>query len=132
MSENQIGQLLADLWSDLQEPAILWQAGTLALCLVLAWWLARMLQWRAPDESTEALKRGAAAFRRLVFPLLSVLLLVAGRAVVRNWHSTNLLGVAIPLFGAMAGIRFAVYLLRLGFSHGSWLDAFERSIATLV
>lgn len=132
MTENQFGRLFADLWSDLQEPAILWQAGTLALCLMLAWWLARMLQWRAPDGSTEALKRGAAAFRRLVFPLLAVLLLVAGRAVLRNWHSTNLFSVAIPLFGAMAGIRFVVYLLRLAFSDGSWLDAFERSIATVV
>lgn len=132
MTESQFGRLLADLWSDLQDPAILWQAGTLALCLILAWWLARMLQWRAPEDSTEALKRGAAAFRRLVFPLLAMLLLVAGRAVLRNWHSTNLLSVAIPLFGAMAGIRFAVYLLRLAFSHGSWLDAFERSIATVV
>ena len=132
MADNQFGRLLADLWSDLQEPAILWQAGTLALCLILAWWLARMLQWRAPDDSTEALKRGAAAFRRLVFPLLAVLLLIAGRAVLRNWHSSNLLNVAIPLFGAMAGIRFAVYLLRLAFSHGSWLDAFERSIAAVV
>ena len=132
MTESQFGRLLADLWSDLQEPAILWQAGTLALCLMLAWWLARMLQWRAPDDSMEALKRGAAAFRRLVFPLLAVLLLFAGRAVLRNWHSTNLFSVAIPLFGAMAGIRFVVYLLRLAFSDGSWLDAFERSIATVV
>jgi len=132
MTENQIGRLLAGLWADLQQPAILWQAGTLALCLSLAWWLARMLQWRAPDDSTEALKRGAAAFRRLVFPLLAMLLLVAGRAALRNWHSTNLLSVAIPLFGAMAGIRFAVYLLRLAFAHGSWLEAFERSIATVV
>ena len=36
MIENQFGRLLSDLWSDLQEPAILWQAGTLALCLMLA------------------------------------------------------------------------------------------------
>jgi len=36
MTESQFGRLLADLWSDLQEPAILWQAGTLALCLMLA------------------------------------------------------------------------------------------------
>ena len=132
MTEKQFGRLLSDLWSDLQEPASLWQAGTLALCLVHAWGEARMLQWRAPDDSREALKRGAAAFRRLVFPLLAVLLLFAGRAVLRNWHSTNLFSVAIPLFGAMAGIRFVVYLLRLAFSDGSWLDAFERSIATVV
>lgn len=132
MTENQTGRLLADLWADLQEPAILWQAGALALCVVLAWWLARLLQWRAPDDSREALKRGAAAFRRVVFPLLAMFLLIAGRAVLGNWHKTNLLSVAIPLFGTLAGIRFAVYLLRLGFSHARWLDAFERSIATLV
>ena len=132
MTENQFGRLLADLWADLQEPAILWQAGTLALCLLAAWWLGRLLQWRAPESSTEALKRGAAAFRRVVFPLVAMLLLVAGRAALGHWHNTNLLSVAIPLFAALAGIRFAVYLLRLGFSHAGWLDAFERSIATLV
>ena len=132
MTENQFGRLLADLWADLKEPAILWQAGTLALCLLAAWWLGRLLQWRAPESSTEALKRGAAAFRRVVFPLVAMLLLVAGRAALGHWHNTNLLSVAIPLFAALAGIRFAVYLLRLGFSHAGWLDAFERSIATLV
>ena len=132
MTENQFGRLLGDLWSDLREPAILWQAGALALCLLAAWWSGRLLQWRAPEHSTEALKRGAAAFRRVVFPLLAMLLLVVARAVLRNWHSTNLLTVAIALFGALAGIRFAVYLLRLGFSQAAWLEAFERSIATLV
>jgi small-conductance mechanosensitive channel len=132
MAENQIGRLLGDLWTDLREPAILWQAGTLALCVALAWWLARLLQWRAPEESRVALKRGAAAFRRVVFPLLAMFLLVAGRAILGGWHKTNLLSVAIPLFGALAGIRFTVYLLRLVFSQARLLDAFERWIATLV
>ncbi len=132
MTENQFGRLLADLWADLQAPAILWQAGVLALCLAAAWWFGRLLQWRAPEDSAQALKRGAAAFRRVVFPLLAMLLLVAGRALLGHWHSTNLLSVAIALFGALAGIRFAVYLLRLTFSQAAWLDAFERSIATLI
>ena len=132
MTESQIGTLLADLWSDLHQPAILWQAGTLVLCLLAAWWLGQLLQWRAPEGSTETLKRGAAAFRRIIFPLLAMLLLVGGRAALGHWYSTNLLSVAIPLFGALAAIRFAAYLLRLAFSHGGWLDTFERSIATLV
>ena len=132
MTESQIGRLLAGLWSDLREPAILWQAGAVALCLLAAWWFGRLLQWRAPEHSADALKRGAAAFRRMVFPLLAMLLLVAGRAALRHWHSTNLLSVAIALFGALAGIRIAVYLLRLTFSQAEWLVAFERSIATLI
>jgi small-conductance mechanosensitive channel len=51
---------------------------------------------------------------------------------LQHWHGTSLLSVAIALFGALAGIRFAVYLLRLAFSHAAWLEAFERSIATLI
>jgi small-conductance mechanosensitive channel len=61
-----------------------------------------------------------------------MLLLVGGRAALGRWYNTNLLSVAIPLFASLAGIRFAAYLLRLGFSSGGWLDTFERSIATLV
>jgi small-conductance mechanosensitive channel len=132
VTESQIGTLLADLWADLHQPAILWQAGTMLLCLLAAWWLGQLLQWRAPEGSTETLKRGAAAFRRIIFPLLAMLLLVGGRAALGHWYSTNLLSVAVPLFGALAAIRFAAYLLRLAFSHGGWLDTFERSIATLV
>jgi len=132
VTDNQFGMLLTDLWSDLQRPSILWQVGVLALCLLAAWWMSRLLQWRAPEGSREALKVGAAAFRRVVFPVLAMLLLLAGRAALGLWHSTHLLSVAIPLFGALACIRFAVYLLRLGFAHAAWLDAFERSIATVV
>jgi small-conductance mechanosensitive channel len=132
MAENQIGRLLAGLWTDLHEPAILWQAGTLALCLLAAWWLSQLLQWRVPEDSTATLKRGAAAFRRVVFPLLVMFLLFGGRAALGGRYGTNLLSVAIPLFGALAGVRFAAYLLRLAFSQGGWLDTFERTIATLV
>jgi len=132
MTESQIGRLLAGLWSDLREPAILWQAGAVALCLLAAWWLGRLLQWRAPEDSTDALKHGAAAFRRVIFPLLAMLLLLAGRAALGHWQSTSLLTVMLALFGALAGIRFAVYLLRLTFSRAAWLVTFERWIAMLI
>lgn len=132
MKDNQIGRLLRDLWLDLQEPSILWQVALLAGCVLAAWWLAHLLRWRAPEDSSTALKRGAAAFRRVLFPLLAMLLLFAGRAVLGHWHKTNLLSVAIPLFGSLAGIRFAVYLLRLSFAQGAWLDTSERAIAFMV
>jgi small-conductance mechanosensitive channel len=129
VTETQFGGLLVDLWRDLRDPAILWQAGTLALGLALAWWGSRLLQWRAPDESTEALKRSAAVLRRLLFPLLAVLFLAVGRAVLGGWHSTNLLSVAISLLGALAAIRFAIYLLRLAYGQ---LHRFERWISGFI
>jgi small-conductance mechanosensitive channel len=132
MKEDQIGRLLAELWRDLQDPNILWQAGVVALCVLAAWWLARLAQWRAPEESAEALKRGAAVLRRVAFPALAWLLLLVGRAVLGRWHSTSLFAVALPLFGSLASIRLAVYVLRLAFPRSGWLDAFERSFATLI
>lgn len=132
MKDNQIGRLLAELWRDLQDPSVLWQAGVLALCVLAAWWLSRLLHWRAPEQSAEALKRGAAAMRRIAFPLTAFLLLLAGRAALAQWHGTALLSVAIPLVGSLASIRLAVYVLRVAFPHAGWLETFERSIATLV
>jgi len=132
MTDNQIGRLLQRLWADLRDPDVLWQVGALALCVAVAWWLSRLAQWRAPDDSREAFKRGAAALRRVAFPLLAMLLLLAARPVLGQWHGTSLLSVAIPLFGALAGIRFAIYLLRIAFSHSRALETFERSIGVLV
>jgi len=132
MTDNEIGRLLTELWRDLQDPAVLWQVGVLALSVLAAWWLARVLRWRAPDDSGAALKRGAAVFRRMAFPLIAWGLLLVGRAALAPWHSTALFAVAIPLFGSLASIRLAVYVLRLAFPQHGWLDAFERSIAMLV
>lgn len=36
MEENRIAELLIELWRDVQQPAIIWQVGVLALCLFVA------------------------------------------------------------------------------------------------
>ncbi|MDW8469305.1 MAG: mechanosensitive ion channel [Burkholderiales bacterium] len=132
MPQSEFGRLLGDLWNDLRDPSILWQAAAVAACVAAAWWLARRLQLRAPEESAPALQRGAAALRRVAFPLIAVALLAAARAALEGVQSVNLLSVAIPLFAALAGIRFAVYLLRIAFASSRSLDAFERSLALTV
>lgn len=132
MADNEIGRLLANLWADVQQPAILWQAGTLALCLAIGHWAARLLHRRAPEEGTGTLRHGAAAFRRIAFPLVSMLLLIAARALLARWHTTNLLSVAIPLVGAAAGVRFAVYVVRVAFAQAGWVETFERTIVVFV
>jgi small-conductance mechanosensitive channel len=132
MTESQIGVLLTGAWAELRQPAILWQLGVLAIAVGLAWWISRLLQWRAPEGSVEAVKRGAAALRRAAFPLLAMLLIAIGRVALSPWQSAVMLRVAIALFGALAAIRALVYLLRIAFARAAWLDAFERSIATVI
>jgi small-conductance mechanosensitive channel len=132
MADNHAGRLLADLLADAVQPAILWQAGALALCVLVAHWAAPMLERRAPEGSSATFKHGAAAVDRIAFPLLAMLLLIAARALLARWHTTNLLDVAIPLVGALAGVRFAVYLIRVVFKEAGWVGYFERVIVTVV
>ncbi|HVC12356.1 MAG TPA: mechanosensitive ion channel domain-containing protein [Burkholderiales bacterium] len=94
--------------------------------------MARLLQWHAPEGAPSALRLSAEGIRRIVFPMLATALLLFARSWLGYWYRVNLLSVAIPLFGSLAGIRFAAYLLRLAIPTGSWLYASERAIATVV
>ena len=40
----QLLRLARDLWADLHDANVIWQLATLALCLGLAFWLARLLR----------------------------------------------------------------------------------------
>jgi small-conductance mechanosensitive channel len=133
MEENQIAELLVDLWRDVQQPAIFWQVGVLAVCLFIAWLITRQVKAvlrrrRAADPSlaTDGSEEG---LRRVIFPLTALVLVVLARAVLANWHHINLLKLAVPLLLAMAVIRLTVHALKRSFPKAGWLASFERAFA---
>jgi small-conductance mechanosensitive channel len=132
MEENQIAELLIELWRDVQQPAIIWQVGVLALCLFVAWLITRQVKAvlrrrRAADPTVaDASEEG---LRRVVFPLTALGLVVLARAVLANWHHINLLKLAVPLLLAMAVIRLTVHALKRSFPRAGWLASFERAFA---
>ena len=133
MEENQIAELLIELWHDVQQPAIFWQVGVLAVCLFIAWLITRQVKAvlrrrRAADPSLAA-GAGEEGLRRVVFPLTALGLVVLARAVLANWHHTNLLKLAVPLLLAMAVIRLTVHALKRSFPQAGWLASFERAFA---
>jgi small-conductance mechanosensitive channel len=132
MTGLSIQSVLVDLWRDLGKPAILWQVVALLACLLVAWVLSRTARVQTTDAQSTALRVGAGGFNRILFPLLVVGLLFIARAVLLHWGTANLLSVAIPLFASLAGIRFVVYLLRLGFAPGGALAAWERGVAAVI
>ena len=87
MEENQIAELLIELWRDVQQPAIIWQVGVLALCLFVAWLITRQVKAvlrrrRAADPTVaDASEEG---LRRVVFPLTALGLVVLARADAIN------------------------------------------------
>ncbi len=136
MNPSEFGSLLIELWHDLQEPMVLWQAGVLLLCLGLGWTADRLVRGRALGEAGEgrrgqAMVLGHRGLRRLVFPLASLLLVLVARVIMGQWHHVNLLSVAVPLLASLAVIRSVFFVLRHSFSDAGWLASFERSFALL-
>ncbi len=128
------GGLLYDLWRDLQQPAVLWQIGVLCACFALAWAFDRWLMRRyAPaDAESRARTLGRRGLKRIGLPLVMLLLVAAARPLLAQWHSVNLLSLAIPLLASLLAIRMVMFVVRQSF-HGSapWLVGFERSFAFL-
>ena len=135
MKSNEFGRLLTGLWSDLQQPDVLWQVAALVLCLWLGWIAERLVRARAlaTAESeglkAQALRVGQRGLRRLVFPLTALVLVLVARVVIGQWHPVHLLSVAIPLLLAMAVIRSVLFVLRYSFPSAGWLASFERGFA---
>jgi len=139
MKWNHIPGFVADLLDDLRDPGILWQAGVLALCLCVAWLVAGQLRaaMRArlaepvageASGSSRQMRFMGGGFDRLLFPLLALVMVFAGRLVLARFHHVNLLHAAIPLLTAFVVIRALVYLLRHVFSSSGALAAGERWI----
>ena len=137
-----VGRLLLDLWHDLSDPQVLWQALVLGLCLALAWLMVRSLRRYVSrrllgsavphSRAGDAMRFGLDGLRRILFPLLALLLVLAARPVLALWHHVNLLHLAVSLLGSLVVVRFMVYLMRSVLPQGNLLMAFERSASVMV
>lgn len=128
---NATRNLLTDFFSDLEQTTVLWQVAVLIFSLVLAWGINRLLLGQLP-KSEGVLKVGLGGVSRVAFPLMALLLVLIGRAVLKNWYSANLLNIAVPLLLALMLIRLFVYTLRQVFAPSRWLHGSERFIALTI
>jgi small-conductance mechanosensitive channel len=133
VNEKQLFALIHDLWRDVQQPDFLWQSACLSLSLAFGWWFSRLLRQRSQSRGT--LERnslqafGADGLKRLSFPLISLLLVLISRTVLKHWGHVSLLDLAAPLLLSLALVRGTIYLLRRAFSTSGWLATSERFVA---
>ncbi|MDX9994097.1 MAG: mechanosensitive ion channel [Rhodocyclaceae bacterium] len=133
--DGRIGGLLIDLWHDLQQPDALWQVAVLSCCFALAWlfdrWLAHRLGLNAPADN-RALAFGRRGLKRLGLPAAMLLLVLAARPLLAQWHHVNLLSLAVPLLISLVIVRAVMFVVRQSFfSSAPWLGSFERVFASL-
>jgi small-conductance mechanosensitive channel len=124
---------LSQIAHDLLAPAGLAQIAVLITGFGLAWLLARAARSRIPKQLEPGKWQVAAGgFNRLVFPLLALVFVWLGRALLGKVFGATLLKLAVPLIASFAGIRIAVYLLRNLIRPSPLLKASERVIAYAV
>lgn len=138
MTSTPFSSLWTDLGSDFHDPGLLWQIGTLAICIGSGWVLARILRGTltAHEAQLKAMRMGVQSFSRVLFPLLVLTLIALAKPILAQWHHVNLLRVAIPLVASFALIRLMFYVMRRVFarggSAGSFVLLFEKLFAALV
>ncbi|BCF96144.1 mechanosensitive ion channel protein [Paraburkholderia sp. PGU19] len=139
MQNHLFFHMLGDVVRDFGQPVILWQVGVLIGTLALAYLLARLMR-RALDAQREtrygALRFGAEALNRALFPLLGGVLVWIARAIAGQFIHTSLLDLAlVPLFGI--GLIYIVFYLarrvfgRDGNAH-TWVSLVEKVVSLIV
>lgn len=138
MNQTLFSNLLSDLWDDLHDPSVLWQIGTIAVCFMLAWGLARMVRsmFVKQDDQSRVVRIGVESFSRVLSPLFALGLIAIAKLLLARWHHVNLLRLALPLLASFALIRLVFHILRRIFVRhgraGSFLLLFEKVFAILV
>ncbi|MHB9118349.1 MAG: mechanosensitive ion channel family protein [Burkholderiales bacterium] len=130
---SEVYRLLSETLANPGHPAVLWQTAILAIALLLAWSVDRLIRRHMPRQEG-AWKLGIGGVNRIIFPLAALLVVVFGKALIRHWypHHTNLLALAGTLLTALALIRLVVYALRHAFPPSGWLQASERFTVGMV
>jgi small-conductance mechanosensitive channel len=141
MAQQQpLFNLIEDLTNDIRDPSLLWQLAAIIGSVILGFALARLLKKRFGRDDTQGgmMRFGVESFGRVVAPLAVVGLLALSRVVLVKYHfHVNLIKVALPIFGALAVIRFTFYVLRRVFARSAataspTMIAFEKIFQLLV
>ena len=128
-----IQNLLTDLLGDIHKPEILWQAGIIVACVAVGWLLARLVR----ANGTGVVQMGVTNFGHVLTPALIAVLIALSRLLAKPFlGNVNLLKVALPVFGSLALIRMAFFLLRGTVARrgavGAALVTFEKIFSLLV
>jgi small-conductance mechanosensitive channel len=129
---NSIEPLFVALARDLQDLRALWQLGVIAASILVALALSHRLRPRLQTAADSKWEMGFGGLRRVLFPLTALAVVLIGRWVLSYYQGVSLLSLAVALLCAMAVIRAVIYVLRRTFAAGGMLQAFERTLASIV
>lgn len=133
MFDLALSSLAAQLVQDWNHPHMLWQLLILLVILGVAKLAERGLNNRQViEDERKAVQFGHSGLKRLVFPLVALVLTVFARMLLAPVLHAKLFSLAVPLLASMVIIRFVFFVLRVTFRNSLWMKNFERIFATVV
>lgn len=122
--------LLREAAQHLHDANLLWQIAVILGSLSLAWLAAYLVKRRFAQTSLSGFD--AAGLARVLFPLLSLILLLLAKSVLHSWLPVALINVFVPLALALTLIRAISYGLRVAFAFGPLVQFIEQVLSWLV
>jgi small-conductance mechanosensitive channel len=120
---------LDQLAVDLTQPGAAAELGILALCLVAAWVVVRLMRGRsAPADS---IWFGNRIVDGVFFPVLALVFAYVARVALEATIKPAVFRVAIPILISLVVMRLSVRVLTRTFPNVSWVRTVERSISWL-
>ena len=111
----------------LQQREALIELAVVALCLVAAWALVRLLRGRT--EAAGSLWFGQRIVDGVLFPFVALALTYGARVALADLLPIAVLKLAVPILLSLAVIRLCVRVLTESFPGSAWMRAIERSIS---
>ena len=121
---------LLQLGQDLLTPTSLAELGVFAACLLLAWWIVRMM--RGPEPVKGSIWFGRSIVDGVLFPVLALLLALVARRVLQDMLPMAVFRLVVPMLVSLLVIRVAVRVLRAAYPESRLMRIFERSLSWVV
>jgi small-conductance mechanosensitive channel len=120
--------VLDNLVRDLSHGGIGWELAVLLGCLAAAWGVSWLLGRGRTDDSVWF---GRAILDGLLFPLLALVFVYAGRVALGKVEIVPLLRIALPILTSLAGIRFLARVFTIVFPQSGLARLVERLFSWL-
>jgi small-conductance mechanosensitive channel len=119
----------ADWLATMSQPAVLIELGSLILCALLAWQLARLISRAFEERELNSIMFGRRIVDGVLFPALLLCLAYAARKLLSHSIHLGLFKLAIPVLISLLVIRLGVKVLQAAFSDTPAVRLLERSIS---
>ena len=128
MSEPGFDDLQSWL-ATLSQTSVLIELGALALCVMLAWQLARLVSKAFAEREFNSIMFGQRIVDGVLFPALLLCLAYAARTLLARSFPLALFQLAIPVLLSLLVIRLGVKVLQAAFNDTPAVRLLERSIS---